>query len=121
MKKKAIAFATSPARTCGVVRNERGRSAMPFFCSTRPSTFTSTPSTTMPSAASGSAGEMPKMVNGQPASGSTSPHDEIPERPMRKRKSPVAARATPAPSNTRCSLSCSMRGSSSENAKTSRK
>ena len=99
MKKNMRAFATRPASTCGVFRNDCGSSATPFFVSMRFSIGTSAMRTSSPTSAMGSAGEMPKMVNGQPESGSMRPQDEMLEMLTRNRNRPDAASTTPTPSN----------------------
>ena len=121
MKKNMIALAARPASTCGVLRKELGRSAIPFFSSTRRSTLTRTTSTTTPHAITGRAGEMPKIVNGQRSNGAMRPQADTLERPIRKRNSPSAARVTPIPSNASLSPADAARGSRSESAATTAK
>ena len=121
MKKNMTAFATRPARTCGVFKNDCGRSATPFFCSTRFSTGMSAARTSNPTSAMGSAGEMPNSVNGQPARGSMRPQDEMLEMPMRNRNRPDAASATPAPSKASFSFVWLIAGRRSEARNTAMK
>ena len=121
MKKNMTALATRPARTCGVPRKELGSSAMPSRCSTFFSTRTSTARTKRPRATEGSAGEMPKTVNGHPANGSMRPQLETLERPTSTRNRPAAASATPRPSKGSFSLDWATRGRRSESAPTTTK
>lgn len=69
----------------------------------------------------GSAGEMPKMVKGQSANGSTRPQAEMRDRPMRNRNRPTAASPVPMPSNFSFSCDFSMAGIFSDMASTSTK
>ena len=118
MKKKVMALATRPARTCGVLRKDWGKSAMPFFSSTRFSTGTRMTSRIRPSTAMGRAGEMPKMVKGHSAKGSMRPQAEMRDRPTRNRNRPTAAMPVPSPSNFSFSAGFSMAGSLKDKSST---
>ena len=69
----------------------------------------------------GRQGEMPAMVKGQAGKGSMRPQAEMRDTPTRNRNRPVAARATPTPSNLSFSSDCSISGSLKDSRNTSTK